>query len=419
MIARLLLLLIVASGASFACSCGEAAPRPCPWGKPGTMAFAGTVLSVENPPVDDDQGTPKDHGSGVAHYHFQIDEAFFGVKGHEIDIYSGRGGADCSAHFKQGKKYLVIPYQDNGKFFATICSKTRLYNADDPLIAEFRAIRDHKRVAPVFGTLQREVAPLVGPYRAEPLGGMQIQFSDVSGSHKVESTTDVAGAYQLDDLPPGKYHISAQLPAGLELDAPTLEFPAGTCYELGLEAIPTGKIRGRVLNEKGEIVTGGLDLLSGSTFVSGSKGPWNYSGEDGFEFKNVPDGSYILVFNNDKQQDPDTPYPRTFYPGFTDPGKAIPITVDGGGVVTADIHVTGRVPGPSTECIGHMGQFISCQRRHIVGICRTSRGQRPCRPGDRPGRFSTQPLPRATIRHQRQTVLWGDLCRERVPRVHH
>jgi len=344
MLCRLLLFVMLASGASFACTCGEAAPRPCPWGKPGTIAFSGTVLSIENPPADSDKTYANDRGSGKAHYRFRIDEAFFGVKGSEIDIYSGRGGADCSYHFKPGEKYLVLPYRNNGKLFATVCSKTRLYNAGDPIIAEFRAIRDHKQVASVFGRLQKAVDPFAGPYETVPLSGIEIQFTDVSGARTLWSTTDAAGIYSVDDLPPGKYHIVAKLPAGLELPTPTLEFPAGACYEMGLDAMPTGRIRGRVLNEKGDMVTGGLELLSGSSYVAGSSGPWDVAGEDGFEFKNLPDGAYILVFNKDNDQDPDAPYPRTFYPGVAEPAKAVPITVEGGNTVTADIHVSGRIP---------------------------------------------------------------------------
>lgn len=289
-----------------------------------------------------------DDGSGVAHYRFRVDEAFFGVKSAEIEVYSGRGDGDCSYHFRSGERYLVVPFANQEKLFATLCSETRRYRPEDPLISLLRAVRDHKPVASVYGTLEKAIDPF-GACLAEPLSGIKIGFADASGPRKFESITDSSGVYQIQGLPAGKYKVTADLPPELMLfgnvpPVSTLEFPAGACYVLPLQAMPAAKIRGRILNEKGQAIYGGVELLRGSSYVAGSHGQWESSGKDGFKFEMVPDGPYVLVFNKDNEPNPDSPYPRTFYPGVTDPDKLVPIIVEGGKAVTADIHVSGATP---------------------------------------------------------------------------
>src|SRR5690348_7646653 len=77
------------SSAAFACSCSQLGPSRCS-GLGSGVVFVGRVMEIENPPSErrEDQG-------GVSRYHFQVEERFSGVDTNEIDVYSGRGGADC------------------------------------------------------------------------------------------------------------------------------------------------------------------------------------------------------------------------------------------------------------------------------------------------------------------------------------
>ena len=91
-----------------ACSCVRTAPGACPDRKESGVSFVGTVLDVENPP---DERTGADQG-GISRYRFRVDENINGVDAKKVDVYSGRGGADCSFHFRLGETYFVTPYGD-------------------------------------------------------------------------------------------------------------------------------------------------------------------------------------------------------------------------------------------------------------------------------------------------------------------
>src|SRR5579862_751241 len=107
---------------SLACSCGQAAAGTC--GDFATIgpSFVGTVIDIENPP-DERRGADE---SGLSRYRFRIDEHLIGFSENEVDVYSGRGSADCSYHFRLGQSYLVLPYTvgQNKIWMAAICNGT-------------------------------------------------------------------------------------------------------------------------------------------------------------------------------------------------------------------------------------------------------------------------------------------------------
>ena len=88
---------------------------PCGEFSPTSLVFVGTVESIENPPPDFDQAAKSSvdmrtvDQSGYARYHFRVDEKISGTQTTDIDVFSGRGGADCSYHFQKGEQYLVFP----------------------------------------------------------------------------------------------------------------------------------------------------------------------------------------------------------------------------------------------------------------------------------------------------------------------
>lgn len=247
----LLLLWFIAPIGTFACSCAWPGPMPCGARTlgPNGVLFVGTVTHIDNP-APDDGGLG---GTGEAHYRFHIDEAFGGTVGAEVDVYSGRGGADCSYHFEQGKKYLVSPYEkDDGRLFATIWSITRPFEQAQAKLAQLRAMRDHQRVASVYGVLSTSEQPydsVTDNTLGEPLGNTRVVLR--SNGQIFETVTDSNGVYATYDVPGGEYHFSAELPENLELaetivdnPLPPLKLPADACYEYDVDALPTGSIRG-------------------------------------------------------------------------------------------------------------------------------------------------------------------------------
>lgn len=151
---------------SLACSCAVG-PRAsnCADLKPIGPSFVGTVIDVENPP-DERRGADE---SGLSRYRFRIDENISGFEEKEVDIYSGRGEADCSYHFRLGESYFVAPFRrpelvvsngievPTGKLMAEICAQTQPAASATALLKELRARK--RGGASVVGVLRTGPGP--------------------------------------------------------------------------------------------------------------------------------------------------------------------------------------------------------------------------------------------------------------------
>jgi hypothetical protein len=353
---RYLLTLVAVVGfcipVSWACSCGRSAPGTCPDIKKVGSSFVGKVIDIENPP-DERRGADQ---SGTSRYRFRVDENISGVDVKELDVYSGRGGADCSCHFQLGDTYLVFPYRNNGRLFATICSDTRAVADAEPLLSELRARRDGKPYASIYGVLRKTQQPYTWTSSDgydRPLTGVGVQLR--GAKHILSTHTDENGVYRFYDVPADTYHFAATLPAGLELaqtilsaPQPPITLPENACYQQDINALPTGRIRGRVIGPDGTpLKNADVALFRDDRYTEDGMGWWEYQGKEKahFEFEHVAPGRYVIVFHNSNEPDPDIPYSRTFYPASPDLKSAIPIVIgEGEQVLNADIHVSGGRP---------------------------------------------------------------------------
>ena len=137
-----ILALMFSSGAALACSCADVTPRSCNLlANRDESIFAGTVVSVENPPKEGDKR------GGMARYHFRVEERLSPDVRGEVEVLSGRGGADCSFWFETGIPYLVFAYRgDNDELRASVCSNTRRVVDAGPLLAQLRAMHNGQSV---------------------------------------------------------------------------------------------------------------------------------------------------------------------------------------------------------------------------------------------------------------------------------
>jgi hypothetical protein len=216
---RYLLALFVAlasSGGVRACSCtttGE--PGACGKLAPTEVVFVGTVLSIENPPYEVSTENP---GVQESRYRFRIDEMISGLgEEQEIDIYSGRGGGDCSYHFVKNQKYLVFPNRNKDRLVVTICSRTRHFNFAQAILPQLRAMRDGNPVASVYGLLQIGQQPYLSvtdDVPPQPLRNTRIELRD--GDRVFATDTDSEGAFFIYSISPGVYSPWAKLPPNTE-----------------------------------------------------------------------------------------------------------------------------------------------------------------------------------------------------------
>jgi hypothetical protein len=335
--------------ASWACSCGRSAPGTCPDIKKNGISFVGTVLDIENPP---DQRSDADQ-TGTSRYRFRVDENISAVDVKEVDVYSGRGSADCSCHFQLGETYLVVPFRNNGRLFTTICSDTQAAAYAEPLLSELRARRDGKPYASIYGVLRKTQQPYTWTSSDgydRPLTGVAVELR--GAKHTLSTHTDGSGVYRFYDVPADTYHFAATLPASLELaqtilsePLPPITLPENACYQQDIDALPTGRIRGRVIGPDGTpLKNADVALFRDDRYTEDGMGWWEYQGDEKahFEFEHVAPGKYVIVFHNSNEPDPYIPYSRTFYPASPDLKSAIPIVIgEGEQVLNADIHVSG------------------------------------------------------------------------------
>lgn len=348
-------LLFIFTPFSAACTCVWDEPESsCQKVNDLGVVFVGTVIDIENPPNEQER-----FGTGISRYHFRVDENIHGMKLKEVDVYSGRGGGDCSFHFKKNEQYLVFPYKsDDHRLHAGICSLTQPVKYAGPFLTELRARRDGQKHASLYGVLVKTQAPYSTTTADDferPLSGITIELR--SENHSFSTQTDKNGVYRFYDLPADTYAFKATLPANLVLGrsiiddpSPKIKVPQNACLERALEALPTSTIKGRVLGSDGVPVKyAAVELFRQEKYTAEAE-PWDVwsesqSDKDYFEFRHVTPGTYILAFNNDDNPDPNTPYHRTFYPNSRNLAGAKSIIVaEGQQVVDADIQLTDPIP---------------------------------------------------------------------------
>ncbi len=356
------LLFLVPSGLR-ACTCSKEPPGACPGLQADDVVFLGTVTEVADVAPAADSSGASDNANGavtqppapVTRYHFHIDERFAGPDAPEIDVFSGGDDGDCAYHFKKGDQYIVFTQQETeGRLFAVICGNTRPASDGRALLPQLRAMRNHDKVASVFGVLRRADPPLLAPTDDpdDPLPHIKLKLR--SKDDRFSTSTGPDGVYSFYDVHAGQYQYTADLPARFEFTQKTLKgglppfkIPNGACYEYNVNALPTGKIHGSVLGPDGKpLKLASVELYRADRFDESRPGLWSFQGGDGkFEFDHIGPGEYLLVFNRMNRQDPNTPFPRTFYPGTPDQTDAKIIKMkDGQQLLNVNIKLTHGFP---------------------------------------------------------------------------
>jgi hypothetical protein len=295
---------------------------------------------------------------------FRVTDAFKGVKGNYVDLTEFPAG---TIHFKLGEQYLVfaVPCMwepaGSGCLTSMPCSDSRHLEYSAAMVEQLRAEKSGRGVAAVYGTLERELkeGEEIGKEAYwRPLPHILVRLQ--SDKNSFERRTDEYGVYAFPRLPPGKYQVSADLPPNMVLGEPLVnhpvppfELPRRSCFENDLYALPTGRITGRVIGPDGnQLRSASAELYSVSRYREGKPGLQEFQGEGmpsekwkPFEFYHLPAGDYVLVFNSANKEDPDAPFPRTFYPHASDLESSQVIHLaEGQQVSNADIQVSNPLP---------------------------------------------------------------------------
>lgn len=341
------------SEAANACACSSTAPGACQGFQQGDVVFVGTVTETENITGDfpssaapnqgtdhSTNGTPAPASTAITRYHFRIQERFAGPDGNEIDVFSGGDDGDCGYQFKKDQEYLVFTHQGvDGRIYSTICDGTRPVSEGHALIPQLRAMKKGQRVASVYGVLRRSNPPFLSPPDDpdDPLPNIALRLR--SKDDRFSTHTGPNGIYTFYDVRAGEYNFTASLPVRMELTQKTLtgrlppfKIPNGACYEYNVDALPTGHIRGSVLGPDGKPVKiASVELYREGQYADNKPGLWGFQSVKGyFDFDHIGPGEYVMVYNRSNRHDPNSPYPRSFYPGTTDVRQAGRIKIKDG-----------------------------------------------------------------------------------------
>jgi hypothetical protein len=374
-------LMWMTASAAWGCTCTQATPGKCAGLQKDDVVFLGTVTQIERVvPADADAATANSvpaadsasvSGAGsagvnpaaapaspafpITRYRFHIDERFSGDDTAEIEVFSGGDDADCGYRFQKGAQYIVYAQQETeGRLFATICNGTRPVTEGRALLPQLRAMRSGQRVASVFGILRRSDPPLLAPEGDpdDPLPHVGLKLR--SHFDRFQTTTDADGVYSFYDVHAGEYAFTASLPARMQLTQKTLvgglppfKIPNGACYEYNVNALPTGHIQGTVYGPDGKpLKIASLELYRAGSFEDSRPGLWSFQGAKGiFDFDHVGPGEYVIVYNRRNVENPNSPFPRAFYPGVADLAEAQTITLkDGQDLLKVNLKLTEGYP---------------------------------------------------------------------------
>ena len=362
MIARAILsitaLLLITPALVSACACSQAPPGQCPGLRSDDVVFLGTVTAAEQiadaapkpdasaapadaaPKTDASGGAVEAASSPLVRYHFHIDERFAGPQSSEIDVFSGGDDGDCAFRFQPGAQYVVYTQPETeGRLFATICNGTRPAIEARALLPQLRAMGRGQHVASVFGVLHRTDPPFLAPADDpfDPLVNIPLKLR--SSDDRFQTSTGPDGVYTFYDVHAGQYIFSADLPVRMELSQKTLtgglppfKIPNDACYEYDVDALPTGHIHGSVLGPDGKpLGVASVELYRAGAYQDSRPGLWSFQGSKGvFDFDHIGPGDYIVVFNRTNRVDPNSPFPRAFYPGVANLSEAAPVRLKDG-----------------------------------------------------------------------------------------
>jgi hypothetical protein len=146
----------------------------------------------------------------------------------------------------------------------------------------------------------------------------------------------------------------------------TFELPPRSSWEQDVYAFPKGRITGKVEGPDGkQLRSASVELHYAKQDQEGERGAYAYQGEwrtgeqwRPFEYKHLPAGDYVVVFNADEQENPDAPFRRTSRLIHLDDGQQI---------MDADIHlsnprptrkITVRLRGPVSETDDHYPPMV-------------------------------------------------------------
>jgi len=204
--------------------------------------------------------------------------------------------------------------------------------------------------ASIYGLLAfEENIPKLG-MKTTPMAGVPIRLR-VDG-RAFESTTRSNGTFIFTGVSAGVIEIEAKAPDGLTTRGNVPRETTGVgCVPVQLRARLNGRIRGRVLDERGRPVGHQRVVLQGLQYTNGYHADARTNEDGEFEITSVQPGTYVLGVNLMDKPSCTLPYPPVFHPGTITRADATHIVVGRGTVHDGfEWHLKERLDDLSATC---------------------------------------------------------------------
>ena len=336
------LLVIAAAKIVSACSC------PPPKSVLDAYDAADAVLIVRMVSVKKSEASDPALSGKVSEATFAVDRVYKGkVKVNEKLSFNQVYKTSCPSVFKEEDVnseflfYAQAPKSDQESWSVLPCARSKavsLATEDLLYLDNMNKRRGKTRISGKYGNDRNQ--DVVVAHR---------RIRIVSDEKTYETFTDEKGIFEIYDVPPGKYRLEPDVPAGWRIDrwflrlnssgGALLKSPKSVQFyvepkkhssiNLGFE--PDNVLEGRLVGPKGNPLAqtcaylrrpdDNMDLVRGDTRTG-------CADENGrFRIESIPPGNYVLVLNQDGLAKGVAPFPRVFYPGTTEIEKAATITV--------------------------------------------------------------------------------------------
>lgn len=278
-------------------------------------------------------------GSRVLSTTMQVEKVFKGSLRVGDKMTFGQGdGPGCPWNFYEdaiGREYLFYlesPPEGSKLWFESGLGRTSIlsYVADDLLyLNKIDAVRGKTRVSGTLdpGEDERNVV------------GKKIW---IMGKDKVyETTTDKNGVYEFYHLPPGRYVLQPELPAGWKIDRATrgtttisdrkrqiltrhvvFTLKPRQHAAIDISFVLDNVVSGSVLDARGKPLPQ-VEVSLEPTDADNHSVNFEYTDEKGrFAIESIEPGTYVLVLNKDGEKRIEEPFPAMYYPGVAERAKA-------------------------------------------------------------------------------------------------
>ena len=352
----------LASSTAMACMCGGGGGTPCEGYGKAAAVFVGTVTGVR----ESEQYKGKDVAElrklrdageldwGSMAYKFSVEQAYLGVAGLEVEIFTGRGSSDCGFTFQTGQRYLIYADRYKNKLITSTCMRTKPFSEATEDIAYLGTLSSAPQGVTIHGTVGY---PPVGPNRPDKIGPLSPDISIAIEGEAVqkEIRPDAEGRYSVSGLQPGRYKVALRLPETLTTprSEEVLTLTDRGCGAVSWYILDNGRVSGRVINANGEPVANiTVSLIKPGDSVTEFPIKLDRTNNDGYvSFSAVPRGTYNIAVNYNRFPQPNDPtnaYPPSFYPGVVDQRHAQAITV-GAGEKLSDFEI--RIPSKRADSV--------------------------------------------------------------------